>query len=191
MIELPRAALVAGAHRAARRVLLLRHQRPHADGARLLARRRRAHDPRALRRRAHRALLAVRDDRPRGRRRARADGRRERARRPTRSCKHRRLRRARRRPRLDRVLRTGSGSTTSPARRSACRSLASPRRRPPPSSDSRLDASPGRGPQTRSRRRARRRRNRLAVIAARGSLALARAYPKRGYRPTGFAPILS
>ena len=41
MIEVPRAALTADAHRRARRLLLVRHQRPHPDGLRALARRRR------------------------------------------------------------------------------------------------------------------------------------------------------
>jgi hypothetical protein len=41
MIELPRAVLRGQPHRRARRLLLLRDQRPHPDGARLLARRRR------------------------------------------------------------------------------------------------------------------------------------------------------
>ena len=41
MIELPRAALTAGADRRGRRVLLLRHQRPHPDHVGVLPRRRR------------------------------------------------------------------------------------------------------------------------------------------------------
>ena len=40
MIELPRACFVADRIAAARRLLLVRHQRPHPDRARLLARRR-------------------------------------------------------------------------------------------------------------------------------------------------------
>ena len=39
MIELPRAALLAEANRAPRRLLQLRHERPHADDVRVLARR--------------------------------------------------------------------------------------------------------------------------------------------------------
>ena len=46
MIELPRACFVADRIADARRLLLVRHQRPHADGARLLARRRRVEVPR-------------------------------------------------------------------------------------------------------------------------------------------------
>ena len=51
MIEVPRAALTAGAHRRGGRVLLVRHQRPHPDDVRLLARRRRQ-VPARVRRRA-------------------------------------------------------------------------------------------------------------------------------------------
>ena len=73
MIELPRACLIAGAIAAQRRLLLVRHQRPHPDRARLLARRHRGADRAALREPRHRRALAVRDARRRGRRRAHRD----------------------------------------------------------------------------------------------------------------------
>ena len=58
MIELPRACLVAGTLAPQRRLLLVRHQRPHPDRARLLARRHRGADRPALRRPRHRRALA-------------------------------------------------------------------------------------------------------------------------------------
>ena len=74
MIETPRAALVADAHRRRRRVLLVRHQRPHADDVRVLARRHRG----PLHERVPRVQAAagepVRDARRRGCRPARAHG---------------------------------------------------------------------------------------------------------------------
>ena len=72
MIELPRAALRAGRDRRARRLLLVRHQRPHADDARLLARRRRVGVPRDLPRGRRARAQPVREHRRRRRRRARA-----------------------------------------------------------------------------------------------------------------------
>ena len=130
MIELPRACLHGRPHRRARRLLLVRHQRPDPDGARLLARRHRGRassaryidmqDPRPL---------AVRDDR-----RARASGS---------SCGWARGSGARREPDLklgvcgehggdpDSIafFHAQRASTTCPARRTACRSPGSPRRR--------------------------------------------------------------
>ena len=48
MIELPRACVRADEIAALRRLLLVRHQRPHADGSRVLARRRRGEVPHVL-----------------------------------------------------------------------------------------------------------------------------------------------
>ena len=90
-------------HRPGRRLLLLRHQRPHADRARPVARRRRVRLPVALPRGAHHRPLAVRDDRPPWRRLARAARRLGRPGGPPRP-QARHLRRARRRSRLDRLL---------------------------------------------------------------------------------------
>ena len=78
-----------------------------------------------------RGILAgrsVRVDRPRGRRRAGADRRRARPQ-DARQAQGRHLRRARRRSRPRSRSATRSGSTTCPARRSACRSRGWPRRR--------------------------------------------------------------
>ena len=90
-------------HRRGGRLLLLRDQRPHPDGAGLQPRRHREQDPRALHRAEDLRPLAVRDHR---RARGRADaahgrvaGAQDQARDPARG-----LRRARRRPRLDRLL---------------------------------------------------------------------------------------
>ncbi len=74
MIETPRAALAGGRHRRRGRVLLLRHERPHADDVRVLPRRRRG----PLHVGVPRAQAAegepVRDPRPGGRWPARAHG---------------------------------------------------------------------------------------------------------------------
>ncbi len=103
MIELPRACFLADTIADPRRLLLLRHERPHPDRARLQPRRHRGQDPRAVHREQDLRPLAVRDARHAGRRAARADGRlagpQDEAR-----AEARRLRRARRRPRLDRLL---------------------------------------------------------------------------------------
>ena len=117
-----------GRDRRARRLLLLRHERPDADGARALARRRgplpaalpRAGDPRAR---------PVRDDRPGRRRRPDAD--RGRAR-PVGAAGHqaRDLRRARRRGGERRLLPRARARLRDRARRTASRSRGSPRRRP-------------------------------------------------------------
>ena len=114
--------------RRARRLLLLRHERPDADRARPLARRRRPL-PLALPRDRRARARPVRDDRP-GRRR-RPDGARRRARpQHARGSQARHLRRARRRGEVGRVLPPARASTTSAARRTACRSPASPPPRP-------------------------------------------------------------
>ena len=75
MIELPRACFLADRDRPPRRLLLLRHERPHADGPRLLARRRRGQVPRHVPGAQDRRPLAVRDDRRARRRPARPDRR--------------------------------------------------------------------------------------------------------------------
>ena len=89
--------------RRARRLLLVRHQRPHADRARLLARRRRVQVRAGLHGAQDHRPLAVRDDRQAGRRLARAAGRVGRPRGAP-GAQARDLRRARRRPRVDRLL---------------------------------------------------------------------------------------
>ena len=110
-------------------LLLLRHERPHADGARLLARRRRGQVPDVLPRARDPGAQPVRGARRGGRRRPDADRGRARARREagassSGSAASTAASRARSRSA------TGSGSTTSPARRTACRSRASRPRRP-------------------------------------------------------------
>ena len=107
MIELPRACFVAGEIARARRVLLLRHQRPHADRAGLLARRHRG--ARSCRTTSttgivERSPFETIDEpgvgelvRDRGRARARGAAR----------ARGRHLRRARRRPALDPLLPRG------------------------------------------------------------------------------------
>ena len=75
MIELPRACLVAGRDRRARRILQLRHQRPHPDGPRFLSRRRRAWLPARVPLAGAGRAEPVRDDRRRGGRGAGRDGR--------------------------------------------------------------------------------------------------------------------
>ena len=130
MIELPRACFVADRLADARRLLLVRHQRPHPDRARLLARRRRVRLRARLPRAPDPRPLAVRDDRQAA---ASAGSSRLAAwvgREARRGHRARRLRRARRRPGLDRVLPHGRASTTSPARPSGCRSPAWRPRRP-------------------------------------------------------------
>ena len=92
-----------GRDRRVRGLLLLRHERPDADGARLLARRRRGQVPDALPRGRRARAQPVRDARPGGRRRPDAHRRRARPRREGRP-EARHLRRARRRARLGRVL---------------------------------------------------------------------------------------
>ena len=106
MIEVPRAALTAGADRRGGRVLLLRHQRPDPDGLGLLPRRRRGRVLRQLPRPGHLRGLAVRVDRPRRHRPAGPDRRRGGPGGPP-GPEDRRLRRARRRPRLGALLPRG------------------------------------------------------------------------------------
>ena len=103
MIELPRAALCAD-EIGRRRLLLLRHERPHADGARPLPRRRRGPVPRRLPRGRRPRREPVPDDRRGRRRRARAARRSSAGAPSSADAQARRLRRARRRPGLDRVL---------------------------------------------------------------------------------------
>ena len=105
MIELPRAALMAGEIAETRRVLLLRHQRSDADDLRHFARRRREL-PRHLHRARHPAGRPVRVDRPAGRRRTGQDRRRARAQSAP-QAESRHLRRARRRSGLGRLLPRG------------------------------------------------------------------------------------
>ena len=95
-----------GRPRRARRVLLIRHQRPNADDARLLARRRARQVPHLLPGARRARPRPVRDARHRRGRRAHPDRCQAR---PCRAAlaRDRHLRRARRRPSLDRVLRDG------------------------------------------------------------------------------------
>ncbi len=103
--------LRGGSDRRARRLLLVRHQRPHPDRARLLARRRRGQLPHPLHRAQGARPQPVRDDRQARRRLARAAGRLGGPRgQPGAQARH--LRRARRRPRLDRASSSWPGSTT-------------------------------------------------------------------------------
>ncbi len=99
----PARVLRRGPDRRALRLLLVRHQRPHADRARIQPRRRRVEVRPGLHEAQHHRSLAVRDDRQAGRRLARAARRVGRARGQA-VAQARRLRRARRRPRLDRLL---------------------------------------------------------------------------------------
>ena len=128
MIELPRACFARRRDRAPRRVLLVRHQRPDADRARAS----RATTSRAGSSRttwtaasSTRSPFETIDERGVGEL-VRMAVERGRAARPGPRARH--LRRARRRPGLDPRSSTPPGSTTSAARRSACRSRAS---RPP------------------------------------------------------------
>ena len=66
MIEVPRACIRAGDDRRDRGVLLLRHERPHPDDARRLARRRRGQVPHAVRRRRRDGAQPVRGARQLG-----------------------------------------------------------------------------------------------------------------------------
>ena len=103
MIELPRACDPRRRDRRGGRLLLVRHERPHPDGARLLARRRRGQVPDVLPRARDPRAQPVRGARPGGRRRPDADRRRAR---PGREAGPQAgdLRRARRRAALGRVL---------------------------------------------------------------------------------------
>ena len=92
--------------RSPRRLLLVRHERPHADGARPLPRRRRREVPHRVPGARSRARQSVRDARPGRCRRARLTRRSARAERQA-GAGDRDLRRARRRPALDRVLPRG------------------------------------------------------------------------------------
>ena len=112
------------------RVLLLRHQRPHADGLRPLARRRRASSCSTTRstgssRRTRSSRIDAGGRRASSWRSASKKGRSVQA-----EAEDRRLRRARRRPRVDPLLPRGRASTTCPARPTGCRSRVSPRPRP-------------------------------------------------------------
>ena len=144
-----------GRDRGGRRLLLVRDERPHPDGARVLARRRRgqvpdllprARDPRAEPVRGARRGRGRRPDADRGRA-GESDEARHQA---------RHLRRARRRAALGRVLPRARARLRRPARRTACRSRASRRRRP-------------RSPRSASRR--------LAIERADGASAARRAGP--------------
>ena len=104
MIELPRACLVADADRPPRRVLLVRHERPHADRPGLLARR---HRGRGSCRRTSRRRSSTSRRSSRSTRRASASScawRCEKGRSTRPGPAPRRLRRARRRPAVDRLL---------------------------------------------------------------------------------------
>ena len=129
MIEVPRGAVTADEIAKEARVLLVRHQRPHADGLRPEPRRRlrsscsttrstgcSSKDPFVTIDAAGVGLLVEigvkkgRSVKPKP--------------------QDRRLRRARRRPGLDPLLPRGRASTTCPARPTGCRSRGSRRRRP-------------------------------------------------------------
>ena len=115
--------------RARRRLLLLRHQRPHPDRARLLARRRRVRLPLALPRAAHHRPLAVRDDR-RARASAGSSGSP-----PGSAARHARTSSSGSAASTAAIPTRSPSSTspawtTCPARPTACRSPASRRRRP-------------------------------------------------------------
>ena len=115
--------------RRARRLLLVRHERPDADGARLLARRRRGQVPHAT---TSRTACSSATRSRRSTRSGVGELMRiavERGRAVKRRPEARHLRRARRRARARSRSATSSGSTTSRARRTACRSRASPRPR--------------------------------------------------------------
>ncbi len=93
-------------NRRAGRLLLVRHQRPHPDRARVLARRRRGQLPRALRRAQDRRSQPLRDARQ-ARRGLAGAARRVGGARAAAGPQARRLRRARRRPGLDPLLPAG------------------------------------------------------------------------------------
>ena len=169
MIELPRACFIADRLAAEADVLLLRHQRPDADRARVLARRRRGRascpaylERRILERSPFESIdvdgvgalveIAVRLGRE-----------------PARGHRARRLRRARRRPRFDRVL---------PPRRARLRVLLA---LPAPDRPRRRRAGRARGL---NRARPRRRRHAAARSLRRRAVTLggARAAPRRGAR---------
>ena len=128
MIELPRACLMAGEIARDRGVLLVRHQRPDADHLRHQPRRRREL-PRHLHRQGHPGDRSVHLGRSRRRRRTGQDRRRSAAaRRGPISRSASAASTAAIPPRWRSATR--SGSTTSRARPTACRSRGSPRRRP-------------------------------------------------------------
>ena len=103
--------LRGGSDRRARRLLLVRHQRPHPDRAGVLARRRGGPLPHPLHGAQGPRPQPVRDDRQARRGLARAAGRLGGTRgQPGAQARH--LRRARRRPRLDRASSSWPGSTT-------------------------------------------------------------------------------
>ena len=118
-----------GRDRRARGLLLVRHERPDADGARVLARRRGREVPHPLPPGRRARAQPLRDPRPERGGRPDADRRGAGERREGRP-EARHLRRARRRAAHRSRSATSSGSTTSPARRSACRSPGLPLRRP-------------------------------------------------------------
>ena len=128
MIELPRACIRADEIAALRRLLLVRDERPHADGARLLARRRGGQVPDALPRGRRPRAQSVRGARPERRRRPDADRGRAGPRRQGRTSSSASAASTAASPSRSRSA-TGSGSTTSPARRTACRSPGWRRRR--------------------------------------------------------------
>ena len=127
MIELPRACVRADEIAQHAQILLLRHERPDADGARLLARRRRGQVPHPLPRgrRARDDPFATLDQDGVGELMRTAVERGRAAKRRSRSASAASTAATLRRSRSA----TTSGSTTSPARPTGCRSPASPRRR--------------------------------------------------------------
>ena len=158
----------------------------------LLARRRRGQVPHALPRARDPRAQPVRDARPERRRRPDAHRGRAGARRQARP-EARHLRRARRRGRRRSRSATGSVSTTSAARPTACRSRGSPRpRRPSPKPASSRSPPAARGSSRRGCRRRRcspcrsRRRSRArSTPASRSACASARRwrrFPRRGRR---------
>ena len=130
MIELPRAALRAVRDRRGGRLLLVRHQRPHPDHARVQPRRRREQVPDALPPAQRDRLQPVRDHRPGGGRQAGRDGRGRRAGREARhQARASAASTAATRPRS--TSSTAPASTTCPAPRSGSRPPGSPRAAPP------------------------------------------------------------
>ena len=130
--------------RRARRLLLVRHQRPDPDRARLLARRRRGRSSCPLHGAQDHRPLPVRDDRQAGRGLARAAGGVGRARGASRTSSSASAA-STAATRTRSTSSTWPGSTTCAARRTACRSRASRPRRPQFAKQLRNDSAPRAG----------------------------------------------
>ena len=152
MIEIPRAALTADEIAKRRRVLQLRHQRPDPDDVRLQPRRRRGRVPAQVRRGQDPAGQPVPDARRR-RRRADEDRRRQGPRDHARTSRSASAASTAATPSRSPSA-TRSGSTTCPARRSACRCAGWRRPRRAPDLGGRSGTSASRSvPPTDGRRR--------------------------------------